>query len=294
MEKKSNRKLLYGLLLTASIILIVIAVLTLGNKEYVAKVGNEKISEEELNDVLTSQYGASVLDSLISNSIINQEIEKQGIEVSQEEVDKEIEEYKEYYGGEESFLSVLESSGVDYNTFEKDIKTYLATNKILEKRIEVTEEEMEKYFEENKESFNQQEEVKASHILVEDEATANEVLNKLNAGEDFATLASEYSIDESNSESGGDLGYFGKGEMAEAFEEAAFAMEIGDISEPVETEHGFHIIKLADKVAAKEAEYEDAKEEIKQLLTDSKINEEYAVWFEEVSANYEIENKLKS
>lgn len=294
MEKKSNRKLLYGLLLTASIILIVIAVLTLGNKEYVAKVGNEKISEEELNDVLTSQYGASVLDSLISNSIINQEIEKQGIEVSQEEVDKEIEEYKEYYGGEESFLSVLESSGVDYNTFEKDIKTYLATNKILEKRIEVTEEEMEKYFEENKESFNQQEEVKASHILVEDEATANEVLNKLNAGEDFATLASEYSIDESNSESGGDLGYFGKGEMAEAFEEAAFAMEIGDISEPVETEHGFHIIKLADKVAAKEAEYEDAKEEIKQLLTDSKINEEYAVWFEEVSANYEIENKLES
>ncbi|WP_102026263.1 peptidylprolyl isomerase [Salirhabdus sp. Marseille-P4669] len=294
MEKKSNRKLLYGLLLTASIILIVIAVLTLGNKEYVAKVGNEKISEEELNDVLTSQYGASVLDSLISNSIINQEIEKQGIEVSQEEVDKEIEEYKEYYGGEESFLSVLESSGVDYNTFEKDIKTYLATNKILEKRIEVTEEEIKKYFEENKESFNQQEEVKASHILVEDEATANEVLNKLNAGEDFATLASEYSIDESNSESGGDLGYFGKGEMAEAFEEAAFAMEIGDISEPVETEHGFHIIKLADKVAAKEAEYEDAKEEIKQLLTDSKINEEYAVWFEEVSANYEIENKLES
>ena len=91
------------------------------------------------------------------------------------------------------------------------------------------------YFEENKEKFEQAEQVQANHILVEDEETAKEVDQKLKDGGDFAELAEEYSKDPSNANNGGELGYFGKGEMVPEFEEAVFAMEVDEISSPVKT-----------------------------------------------------------
>src|SRR5690606_33682169 len=137
-----------------------------------------------------------------------------------------------------------------------------------------------------------EEQVKASHILVEDEETANEVLEKINAGEDFGQLAKEYSTDESNKDSGGELGYFGKGKMVEEFDEAVFAMEVGDISETVETSFGFHIIKLEDKVEAKEAVYEEVEKEIEEIIFNQKADEEYSVWIQEVSDKYNVEYSL--
>ena len=88
--------------------------------------------------------------------------------------------------------------------------------------------------------------VRASHILVKTEEEANDLLAKLNEGADFGELAEEHSLCPSKRD-GGDLGYFGKGMMVKPFEDAAFSMEAGEVSQPVETQFGWHLIKLTDK-----------------------------------------------
>ena len=131
--------------------------------------------------------------------------------------------------------------------FKENIIEYLSIRKIIEPRIEITDEEIKAYFEENKESFNEEEQVEASHILVEDEATAKKVAKKLADGEDFAALAKEFSTDTMSAENGGELGFFPRGKMVAEFEEAAFSMKVDTISDPVKTEHGYHIIHVTDK-----------------------------------------------
>src|SRR5690606_24013284 len=120
--------------------------------------------------------------------------------------------------------------------------------------------------------FETPEQVRASHILVDEKAKAEELLAQLKNGADFAELAKEHSKDGSAAQ-GGDLDYFGRGRMVAPFEEAAFALNVGEISDVVESQFGFHIIKLTDKKAAETATFEDKKEEIQKTVFDGKLNE---------------------
>ena len=264
-----------------------------GGDRTVATVNDEKITEAELDKVLQSQYGQSVLDTLIINKIVEQEAEKLDIKLTDEEIEEEYKVYTESYGGEDALKKALESLNMTTEDIKNDIRIYLLTVKVMEDYVDLTEEDVKAYFEENKESFATPEQVEASHILVEDEATANEVIEKLNAGEDFAELAKEYSTDESNAAEGGALGFFGRGQMVEEFENAAFAMNVGEVSKtPVKTEHGYHIIKVTDKTEAAEADYETSKEEARELLLDQRVNEQYSAWVEEKMEEYDIETSL--
>ncbi|MFE8697248.1 peptidylprolyl isomerase [Cytobacillus sp. FJAT-53684] len=273
-------------------IALIVSFIVMSEKS-VASVNGEKISEKELNELLVSQYGSEALDSLITEKIISQEKKKEKIKISEEELDAEMTTYMESYGGEDAFKDILASSGVEMSAVEKNIENYLVTKKLLEPRIAVTDEEMKEYFEENKDSYAQAEQVQASHILVEDEAIAKEVRKKLEDGQDFSELAAEYSTDASNSGSGGELGYFARGEMVSEFEDVAFSLEVGKISDPVKTEHGYHIIKVTDKKEAKEAVFEDVKEDIQTALFDSKMESEYTTWLDEKFEEYKIENFLE-
>jgi len=122
--------------------------------------------------------------------------------------------------------------------------------------------------------------------------TANEVKQKLVNGGDFAQLAKEYSIDNGTKENGGDLGFFGSGKMAIEFEKAAFALKVGEISDPVKTEYGYHIIKLVDKKDAQEANYEVSKAEIKDALFEKKVGDEYDNWMQNLYQQYDVKNYL--
>ncbi|MDM5282169.1 peptidylprolyl isomerase [Peribacillus frigoritolerans] len=259
----------------------------------IASIDGEKINEDELYDALVAGYGADTLDLLITNKLVELEAEKAGIKIKDEEIQKEIDVMVESYGDEKSLKEQLEASGSSMDALKKDIVVYLQTKKLVEPRITVTDDEISTYFEDNKDTFAQAEQVEASHILVEDEKTAKKVAKELAAGGDFAKLAAEYSTDTETADNGGSLGYFGKGDMVEEFEDVAFDLDKNKVSDPVKTEYGYHIIKVTGKKEAKKANLEDSKEVIKETLLSERLQEEYPVWLAEVKKDHDITNKLE-
>ena len=274
---------------------IVLSILLVGcsnSNGYVAKVEGEKILQTELDEALRNQYGAEVLDTLITNKIVELEAKKQNITVSDEVIQAEYEEFVEAYGGVDSVNEVLEENGLTADALKDNIRTYQLTKQVIAASIEITDEEVEQYFEHNKDNYGQEEQVVASHILLEDETTAKEVLAKVKAGEDFAELAKVYSADTDTKEDGGDLGYVSRGQMDEAFEEVVFALEKDAVSEVVQTPEGYHIIKVTGKVPAEEAVFEDVKDEVYETVLESRVNDEYAAWVTDKKAEYDIETNL--
>ena len=215
-----------------------------------------------------AQLKQQVLNQMVSNEILLETAYEYGIEVTTEEVKAEIDKIKSSYPDEDTFLEMTKQAKYTMEDLRYDIglqKTYdkLATR--LGEDLEISDDEMRTYYENNIDKFSQQEQVKASHILLETEEKAKEILAKLEAGEDFAALAKEFSTGPSG-ETGGNLGFFGAGKMVPAFEEAAFTMEVGEVSDPVKTRFGYHIIKVTDRKEAIVKEYEDVKSKIKDTL----------------------------
>lgn len=261
------------------------------SNDYVATVDGEKILQTELDEALRSQYGAEMLNTLIDNKIIELEAKKEDITVSDDAIKAEYDELVESYGGEDVLQETLDANGLTKDSVQDNIRMYLLTKNVIANSIDISDEELKQYFEENKDDYNQQEQVAASHIFLEDEATAKEVEAKLKAGEDFAELAKTYSIDTDTSEDGGDLGYISRGQMDEQFEEAAFALEKDEVSGVVQSAEGYHIIKVTGKVPAEEAVFEDVKDEVYETLLESRINEEYSTWLTEKQEQYKITKK---
>jgi len=268
--------------------------LALTKDDAVAKINGESISKDELYGEMVKQYGAATVEQMIADKIVEEEVKKQKITISESEVSDEIDKLKESYGGDDVFNQVLESNNTTLDALKKDVEDYLKLTKLMEQHIEITDEEMKTYFEENKDLFGQVEQVRASHILVEDESTAKEIKQKLKDGADFAELAKEFSTDTETKDNGGELGFFAKGTMVAEFEEAAFKLEVNQISDPVKSEYGYHIIKVEERKEAKEADFEENKTDIKARLLDQKMQTEYTTWLEEKKKDYDIENSLES
>jgi len=152
-------------------------------------------------------------------------------------------------------------------------------DKIVAAKVEVTDEALKKYYDDNRKDFKQPERVRARHILVKAERTAPEaelkkarakseqLLKRVKAGEDFAALASEHSEDAGSKRKGGDVGFFPKGSMAPEFETAAFSLKPGEVSGIVQTDFGFHIIKVEERKEASFQPYDEVKDRIRKKVT---------------------------
>ncbi|MEI3609613.1 peptidylprolyl isomerase [Pseudogracilibacillus sp. SO10305] len=253
-----------------------------GGSETVVDSKAGKITKDDFYEALQEQNGAEVLTELITFKVLEDKYE-----VSDDEVQKEYDKLKEQVG--EDFDSILEMQGLTEDELKEDIRKGLLNEKALTEGIEVTDEEIESYYE------NMKTEVKASHILVDDEETANKVKKELDDGADFAKLAKKYSTDEANKDKGGDLGYFTVGTMVGEFEEKAFAMEKDEISEPVASDFGFHIILVTDKKETDEeiGSLEDEKEEIRQVLLERKIDpQEAATKIDDLIKDADVDIKI--
>ena len=165
-----------------------------------------------------------------------------------------------------------------------EILSQLAMAETL-KGIEVTSGEVKAFYEDNKEMFQKSETVKAKHILVEDEAKANELMAAIEAGLDFAEAAKVNSTCPSSAQ-GGDLGEFGKGQMVPAFEEAAFAAEVGKVVGPVKTDFGYHLILVEAHNEASTMTFDEVRDQIKAQLSQQKSAEAFQAKSAELKAKY--------
>jgi len=266
-----------------------------------------------------------VAQELIRRTILNQEAEKRGIKISKaeyeaeltKEVDRQLQAILSYYQMTEDELKErLAQEGRTLEDFKGDIRRELERRKDMlierlrdEKLRDVvvgglapSDEELRAYFEENKPRFAKPEMIRARHILIkvaedapeEEVAQARsrieEIKKKLDEGADFAELAKEYSEDEGTAEKGGDLGWFQRGQMVKEFEEAAFALQPGEISEPVRSKYGFHIIKLEDRRPA--STFEEVKEEVRAAYLEEERERRFEDWYQGVREAAEVEIKL--
>ncbi len=263
------------------------------HSETVASVNGKDISKEQLYDEMVKQAGPQMLDSLITKELVNQEAEKANITITDQDLTQEVNEIKKQFPSEEQFNMMLAQSGMTMDQLKAELKTNAQIRKILGPQIKITEDEMKKYFDEHKDSYATPEQVRASHILVKTKEEADAILKELQNGADFAKLAKEKSQDPGSKDKGGDLGFFPRGQMDPAFEEAAFGLNKGELSGAVKSQYGYHIIKTVDKKAATTPTYEEKKEDVRKELFDQKLSEKSNEWLTKIKSEAKIENHLK-
>lgn len=224
------------------------------------------------------------LDSLIAFELLYQESQRRKIAVTEAEVEADQVRMKAQFGDPGAYDRALAARGITAADVRRDTVKTLSVNRMLEQsewqNIQITPDESKKFYEENREQFKHDAEVHASHILIRtpkdasaaDRAkarkTAEEVLAQLKAGADFAQLARTRSQDPVSSSKGGDLGFFARGTMEASFEQAAFALAPGALSDVVQTPYGYHIIKVAETRPAGYSSLAEVQGDIAALLRD--------------------------
>ncbi|MFP4029954.1 MAG: peptidylprolyl isomerase [Desulfococcaceae bacterium] len=293
-----------------------------GSEDRVAVVNGEPISRAALEREMTPvrhQMGMTgddadeakldeirkqVLDNLIRRELVFQESKKKGFTVEDSAVQERLEALKSRFPNPEQFQAMMEQMSFTEEILKRQIREQLTIQKFVESQIveniEVAEAEAKEYYEENQERFKQPEQVHARHILIKVDEGADEsakaeakgrledVQKKLEEGGDFAKLAEEFSEDPSKSR-GGDLGFFGRGQMVKPFEEAVFALEPGEVSGIVETQFGYHLIELVEEKAAGAQTFADARPQIEQMLKNRRIKSELDQYIENLREAAEIE-----
>ncbi|WP_053228044.1 peptidylprolyl isomerase [Spirochaeta cellobiosiphila] len=296
------------------------------NNDVVASVNDVDITQTEFNDKMErikasyAQKGQQLnadqikevekqlLDSLIKQIVLTQQADILGITADQQTIDAQMQGYASQFGSDEAFVAELNKQGYSKEDLQKDIASGIRINQLIQqevgsKMVQITEDEARSYYTANPEEFTQPEQVRASHILIQvasnasdDEKTkaykkAEAVLEKVKEGLDFGDLAKEYSEGPSGP-NGGDLNYFGRGQMVPAFEEAAFALDVGEVSDIVETQFGYHIIKVFDKKAAQLIPFDTYKGKIIDAMNQKKYQAAYEDYLQQLEDKASISKYL--
>ena len=243
-------------------------------------------------------------DNAINRILLENAVDKLGIKADQKTIDERTEYYRKNFVSEEAFNADLANRGITPDQFKKEIEIGIQAEDLFGRQTTsmkpVTEQEVRLFYDNNKERFLQPERVRASHILLttnkddadttraRKKAEAQRILGELKKGADFAETARKYSGCPSK-EQGGDLGFFERGRMVPAFETAAFGLKKGQMSGVVETQFGYHIIKVTDRASASTAPFDQAKQNIEQYLGQQKRQQVITAFFDSLRSAAKVE-----
>lgn len=248
---------------------------------YVARVGKTVITEADIEKELKSlppqiqkvfegkEGRERLLDELVKKEMLYQEARNRGLE------------------NDPGYKQKLDE-------FRKLTLISLLLEKEIEDKVKIGEKEARAYYDTHKEEFMTNNQIRASHILVKTEDEANSILSEIKKGADFAKLAQSRSIDTGSAKNGGDLGYFSRGQMVPEFEGTAFKLKVGEVSRPVRTQYGYHIIKVTEKREGKPIEFDKIKDLVVQKLTAEKQKEVFDSYIESLKKRYDMEIKKEA
>jgi peptidyl-prolyl cis-trans isomerase C len=251
-------------------------------KKRFAMVG-QQFPEENIKEITKT-----LIEEMINRELLIQNSSKKGIKVSDDELKKEIESIKSKFPNENQFNQMMKSQNITIEDVKNDIKNVMIIKKFIKGEIEnkilTDEKAISEYYKNNQSQFVESESVNASHILVKVDKNAgkevrdaakkkiDDLLKKIKKGEDFSKLAKENSDDSASGKNGGDLGFFKKGDMVPPFEKAAFSLNKGEISDVVETDFGYHIIKISDKKPGRTVPLSEVHDKLKNFLRSMEVN----------------------
>ena len=246
----------------------------------------------------------TALDRLITYSVLKQEAAARKLTVSETDVDAQVAQMQKKFPSEAEFNKALAARNATVEQLKADARIDMSITKMMEAEVATTaaatDADAQDFYAKNPDKFKQPESVRASHILIKTDKGADEaakkgarakidgILKRARAGEDFAALAKENSADGSAAQ-GGDLGFFPRGQMVPPFDQAAFALKPGEISEVVTTEFGYHIIKLTEKKDASLVPLEQVKPRVLEFLTNQKKQERVNGFIDEAKKRAKIE-----
>lgn len=267
----------------------------MAKKQYQARFGVDFNSEQ--GKPMLAELRAGVVDQLVEQTFLLAQAKKQDIKPTAADIDAKIAEIKKQFPDEAAFKKALGEFGTTEAELRQQVTVGLTIETLMKtvtKDLSVPDERLQAFYNENKAQFKHDEEVSAAHILIKTDATAKDVkadeakalakiqdiLKQVRGGADFAELAKKHSEDPGSGAQGGDLGFFGKGRMVPEFEQTAFAMKDGDVSEPFKTQFGYHIIKRNEFRPARTETYDQVKEQIRENLLAQERNQAFQTWID--------------
>ena len=263
---------------------------------------------KHLNDPQMPGIKKEVLENLINRELLYQETQNKGIKIDETIINEKVMTLKKRFPGEAEFKSALAKANISEAAIKTQIEQGLSIEQLIStyvtKKITVSGQEIKAFYENHPELFKQPERVRASHILIKVDPQADEgkrteaqkkikeIQQKLQKGEDFATLAKALSEGPSKVK-GGDLGYFSRGKMVKSFEDTAFALKPNEVSDIVETKFGYHLIKAIEKKPETTIAFEDAKDKLGKYLKQQKLQKEVSMYVDKLKEKAKVERFLK-
>ena len=288
--------------------------------EVVARVNGEAINAAELENAIKGLEGRAggpvpadqrdrvyrgVLDDMIGYKLLVQEAKTRKIAVPDAEVEAQIAQIRSQFPNQQQFEQALVAQKTTLEAVRNDARSEMSVEKLVEgeiaAKVAVKPEAVTDFYQKNQDKFQQGPRVRASHILItvpqgadaaakqQAKTKAEGILKDLKAGKDFAAAAKENSQDPGSAVNGGDLGFFEQGQMVPPFEQAAFALKPGEMSELVESQFGYHIIKVAEKQGQRVVPLDEAKGQIEQYLGQQNRQAETQAFVNALKAKAKIE-----